>query len=339
LGAAAYDSYDDLVVVYGGFQEGSVFPVYDGTDSSVTNPSGRSFTSDVLEYTPPSTQTDEGAWTSVPVCAGSSAPTVRYGHSLSYDIKNQQLVVVGGYNAITGVPLTNSITAVNGTYNIPDVWTAKRNTSGGLGNYCYDWTQVSTFGNNATGVPNLADGLANFSALYVPNQGYGTGYYSMFDSSCIGSGPIDSPDPLQNKLYAGGVYFDIDRTQLGTYENLILNLTFLPLGPTNQSPTINTMTSADTAVFQVDLVTTGQSNSALEAVLQPRFLTYTDNNEFPTVVQTLSVLAPPTGQIRQEQMLIPLSVNPSIDRIHIKRVSGSGILIDASLFRLGAGEN
>ncbi len=256
---------------------------------------------------------------------------------MSYDAKNQQLIVVGGYTA-NGAPSVSTITADNGSYNVPAVYTGVRTTDGD-GNPCYQWNQVNIFGNNYNAVPGLANGLGFFSAIMVPSEGYNTGYYSMFDSSCIGSGPIASADPLQNKTLAGGVYFDIDRTQLGTYENLLLNITYLPLGQGNLSPNIDNMTSGDEAVFRVHLVATGQSQSTLEAVLQPRFLTYADNSEFPEVVQTLAVLAPPTGQIHQEQLLLPISVNPSIDRIRIERVSGSGILIDASLFRLGANEN
>jgi len=327
LGAAAYDSIDDLVVVYGGYQA--------GTGTYVTDTANRVFSAnaDVYEYTPPPSQTSDGTWADIPACSATK-PLPRYGHSLSYDAKNQQLILVGGYSP-TGIALTSTIEAANGAYNIPEVWTAKRNSAGP----CYDWTPVNVFGNNPTDVPGLANGLGFFSALYIPATGYNTGFYSMFDSSCIGSGPIASTDPLQNKLLAGGVYFDIDRTQLGTYENLILNLTFVPLGQGSQSPNVGSMTAADEAVFRVDLVTTGQSNSTLEGVLQPRFLTYTDNTQFPVVVQTLDVLAPPTGQVRQEQLLIPLSVNPAIDRIRIERVSGSGILIDASLFRMGVNEN
>ena len=44
------------------------------------------------------------------------------------------------------------------------------------------------------------------------------------------------------------------------------------------------------------------------------------------------------GQIAQEQIFIPLSTDPNIDRIRIERYSGSGLLIDASLYRLGGGK-
>ena len=46
---------------------------------------------------------------------------------------------------------------------------------------------------------------------------------------------------------------------------------------------------------------------------------------------------PPTsGGARQEQLLLPISIDPGIDRIRIERYSGSAILIDATIFRMGA---
>ena len=117
-------------------------------------------------------------------------------------------------------------------------------------------------------------------AAYVPASGYSTGYYSTYDSSCDGVGPIASPDPNQSKLLAGGVYFDIDRTQLGANENLLLNLTFIPLGPSNDSPNSTTLSQSDQAVFRIHLVQTGQIASQLQSVVQPRFLTYPATRAF-----------------------------------------------------------
>ena len=199
------------------------------------------------------------------------------------------------------------------------------------------WSQVNTIGNsNATvgAVPSNL-GLAHIIAAYVPASGYNSGYYSTFDSACDGVGPIADPDPNISKLLAGGVYFDIDRTQLGVTENLLLNLTFLPLGQVNNSPNSAPLSSADEAVFRIHLVQTGQSQSTLQSALQPRYLEYTGNSSFPEIVQDLSVVTPPTGEPRTEQVVIPLSANSNIDRIRVERYSGTAILIDASLFRMG----
>jgi hypothetical protein len=203
---------------------------------------------------------------------------------------------------------------------------------------CYLWAEVTTFGNLSTILSQRppSNGLSHAGSVFVPATGYNTGYYSMFDNQCVGAGPIASGDPTVNKTLAGGVYFDIDRSALGSSENLILNLTFIPMGTNNLDPTGKPYTAEQSAVFKVHLISTGQATDYLQSILQPRYFTYTASAQFPQVVQNLAVLAPPTGEIRQEQIIIPLSTSSSIDRIRVERVSGSAILIDAQLYRMGA---
>jgi hypothetical protein len=157
----------------------------------------------------------------------------------------------------------------------------------------------------------------------------------MFDKACIKSGPISSTDPTVNKLLVGGAYFDIDRTQLGANENLILNLTFIPMGTSNTEPDQSTYSSAESAIFTVNLVKTGESGDQIRQRPQPRDLIYASTESYPQAAQNIAVIAPPTGQIREEQILIPLSIDPGIDRIEVRRKSGSGILVKANLYRLG----
>jgi hypothetical protein len=328
LGGAAYDNVNDLIAVFGGLQptSGSGF---------VTDTTNQSVSSLVSEYTPPKSGAREGSWAQVPACVGSAVPVGRYGNTLSFDSRNQQLISVGGYS-IAGTPLTSTVTYYDGrTYTVPEIWAAKRAVVSGIP--CYTWRSITTFGNSIDDESQVPPqtGLGFFSGIYIPSNGYNTGYYSMFDSSCVGAGPISSPDPTVNKTLAGGVYIDIDRSQLGENENLLLNLTFLPLSQGNLSSNATQLSSSDEALFKVHLVKTGQSSDVLKGILQPRFLSYTANSSYPETVQTLAVLAPPTGQVRQEQLYIPLSTDPDIDRIRIERVSGSGILVEASLFRLG----
>ncbi len=321
MGAAAYDSVDDLIVVFGGLQ-------FETTNTAVTDFSNnRTASTGIFEYTAPSSAASQGAWTLQTSCAGSPVPTPRYGHSMVYDTQHQQLTVVGGFD-VDGDALTQTVTAYNGSYSIPDMWTAKR-TSNGSGGYCYTWTQVNTIGNAvSTGTPS-GTGLAHMVAAYIPSTGYNTGYYSTFNSSCTNEGPAN------NGLNGGGAYFDIDRTQLGPNENLLLNLTFIPLGSSNEGPNSTALTTADNAQFNIYLVATGLSASSLESAQQPRYYTYYDSLSYPAVVQTLSVISPPTGQLKQEQILIPLTDNPDIDRIRVERATGSAILIDAAIYRMG----
>jgi hypothetical protein len=170
----------------------------------------------------------------------------------------------------------------------------------------------------------------------VPPAGYSTGYYSMFDNACKNANPVLYADPELSKENAGGVYIDIDRGQLGPNENLLLNVTFLPLGSSNLKPDGMRLSDKESAVLEVHLIKTGQTQDALQTTQQPRYVRYADQQAlFPEIVQRLSVLSPPTGEVRQEQILIPLSTDPLIDRIRIQRRSGSAILIDASVFRMG----
>jgi hypothetical protein len=327
LGAGAYDPIDDKILVYGGLQA--------ATANSVIT-SGTTISTSVFEYTPPSIGAPDGSWTEALACPGTTPPTGRYGHSLNYDARNQSLVSIGGFNA-NGSPLTANINQVGSqSYSVPEVWQAQRSLNGPGSTPCYTWTLITTFSNSiddATQVPP-ALGYGFGAGIYIPSNSYNTGFYSTFDSSCAGSGPVSTQGGGPNGLLAGGAYIDIDRTQLGTYENLVLNLTFIPLNQNNLSATGVAFTSSDNAQFRVHLVSTGQSGDTIQATLQPRFLTYTDNPSYPEVVQSLAVMAPPNGQIQQQQLLIPLASDPSIDRIRIERVSGTAILLDASIFRM-----
>jgi hypothetical protein len=356
MGAGTYDPVDDVIVLFGGLK-GTV-----GATRAVTdNLSGHVLAGgDVFEYTAPSRTYNiaggalnagateaqvNGSWNFVPACDPVNAPSPRYGHSLGYDTLNEQLILTGGFDA-TGNPLIQNQTYSDGRqYTIPDVWAGKRYTTNdaALGitassaNPCYSWRQITTFGNSIDILSQKppSTGFANAATVYVPASGYNTGFYSMFDNACENSGPIITPDSSINKQLAGGAYFDIDRTQLGTNENLLLHIKYIPLGTTNELPDTTPVTSDEAAYFKVHLVKTGQSGPALRDVFQPRYLTYAATDEYPEVAQTIAVLAPPTGQIREEQIYLPISIDPGIDRVRIERVSGTGILIEAKLLRMG----
>jgi hypothetical protein len=287
------------------------------------------------------TQTQsEGAWYGkMPLCTGSATPTGgRYGHTLSFDSLNRKLVMVGGYSA-SGAPYAETLTYYDGrTFTVPEVWTDERRLDPSP---CYFWSKITIYGNSidiAAQAPPFS-GLSQASAVYVSSSGLNSGYYSMFDHSCEKAGPIFSSDPAVNKLGAGGVYFDIDRSVMGEQENILLTITFIPLGPNNLQSSAgiaDALLGDDSALFRIHLVKTGSTGDDLRRVFQPRYLTYADTNAYPEVVKTLAILAPPTGEVRQEQILIPLAMDPNIDRIRIERYSGSAVLIDASLYRLGA---
>ncbi|MFZ9595608.1 MAG: hypothetical protein ACO3A2_05965, partial [Bdellovibrionia bacterium] len=170
---------------------------------------------------------------------------------------------------------------------------------------------------------------------YRGDLGYNSGYYTTLNTACVGSGPIASLDPTISSQYVGGVYIDLDRSALGPREDLLLNLTFFPLDQSNQKMNLSSLSVSEAGSLRVHLVRTGHSADVVRSINQPRILTYGATDQYPRSVDTLAILAPPTGQIQQAQVLIPLSIDPAIDRIHIQRISGSIIFIDATLYRMG----
>ncbi|MBI4924911.1 MAG: hypothetical protein HY843_03220 [Bdellovibrio sp.] len=160
------------------------------------------------------------------------------------------------------------------------------------------------------------------------------GFYSFLDAECEKLGPLQSSASSLNKLMAGGVYIDLDRSFLATNENLILHLTYLPL------PIILTEDSDPTypiwPIFRIHLLQTGESLADLENAFQPRNLFYTSDSNVQKIAYTFAVLSPQTQEVREDQIFIPLSMNPKVDRIQIERYSGSAMLLEASLIRSGS---
>ncbi|MEK7689584.1 MAG: hypothetical protein AAB425_01035, partial [Bdellovibrionota bacterium] len=166
LGAATYDPLHDRIVQFG------------GTYSSLaTTETTRSASNTIFEYTPPSSSSAsatsiryDGYWVKVDRCTGSETPTARYGHSLSMDTLNQQLVMVGGFSA-AGTALTQTVTPSSGSsYSIPEVWVAKRNDLSD----CYTWRQIKVFGNSvdiSSQVPPTT-GLSHSAYTFIPSTGY-----------------------------------------------------------------------------------------------------------------------------------------------------------------------
>jgi hypothetical protein len=354
MGAGTYDPIHDRIVLFGGLTPKT--SPYETT--AITDTSNQKVNNKILEYTPPSAVSTgtasyqyNGYWSLIPACTESpEVPVGRYGHSLTYDTLNKTLILTGGLD-VSGNPLLQQQTDdLGNTASIPEIWSAYRVDTAlpvGLSQLgippvlsstpCYYWTRVTTFGNsfNSALANSPQSGLSFAASVFIPSSGYNTGYYTMYDSACAKSGPIASSDPSINKLLVGGTYIDIDRTKLGATENLILNLTFIPLGTSNVSPNETPLTEEQSAIFRVHLVRTGESGDEIRQRPQPRDLTYASTDVYPETARSIAVISPPTGQIRQEQIFIPLSLDPAIDRIRIERYSGSAILIDASLFRLG----
>jgi hypothetical protein len=313
LGAAVYDSQRDRILFYGGKT------VPDG--QPITQSPALHFADTIYELDP-STM----SWSAQGACGTSTATpsSGRYGHSMGYNPLTGDVIITGGYNS-ANIPLTQANTDSNGAvYFSPDVRIAHYDST----NHCYEFTTKTRFGNTTTSTtqapPNL--GIAHAASVFIPPTTASTGYYSMNDSSCVGNGPIGSADPNLSKRYAGGVYIDIDREKLGTRENLLLHLTYLSLG---------SLQNAQEGSIKIHLVRSGQSADDHRRIPQPRYLTFFDKNTYPEIVDTLSSRGSIDGEVTQEQFLLPIGTDPSIDRIRIERQSGDIILLEADVIRLG----
>jgi hypothetical protein len=368
LGAGTYDPVRDRILLLGGLAPTGAVELATTSGTQLTG------YNTILEYTAPSKtrpsgtlnattyQTSSevnGSWREVRNCPRTDGlePAARFGHSLSYDALNSQVILVGGQRAIEadttdyqGKPLTQEVTLGGTLVEIPEVWTGRYvesdlatsdpdyaliDRSGGTPGPCYLWKQKTTFGNTQyiESMQPLEGSVTFAASTFIPSGGYNTGYYSMFDSACGKQGPINTTDTSVNKLLAGGVYIDIDRSRMSATENLILNLTFIALGPDHQRPDGARFDLSEAASLKVHLVRTGLDLDSIQSTLQPRHLTYSSLETYPQIVDTLAVLAPPASGLRQEQIVLPVSANSGIDRIRIERYSGSAILIDATVFR------
>lgn len=363
LGAGTYDPTHDVIALYGGLTPAPAPSANAAAEvGSVAVTATRNVNGDngeILEYIAPSqintydSNLTQGKWNYVPACGQrTEKPKGRYGHSMSYDPGHQNLVISGGFD-VTGTPLTQTVTVpkTGATVTLPEIWTATRIDEvpqGSLSDLnipesdlggifpCYYWKKVTQFGNlpsSAAGINQApGGGFAHATALLIPPVGYNTGYYTLNGPACTNAGAIANSDQ-----YVGGVFIDINRRQLNSGENLLLTVTLLPFGSSNTDPQGNLLDSAQAANFRVRLVATNDSLDRLLQEIQPRSRAYWSDSSYPTVVQDLAILAPPVGQIRQEQILIPLTINSSINRIQIERVSGTGIILNANLVRLNPG--
>jgi hypothetical protein len=161
----------------------------------------------------------------------------------------------------------------------------------------------------------------------------GLRYYRVRDEFCSGQGPTFSPNEDTTKSRVGGVNVDLDRSQLGTSEDLLMVLTYHALDSNASWPSAHY--SHDKTILEVSLISTQLSLNLLLGAKQPRPWSDFNNSEMTVLVQALTRFEDPYGSLRSETVVIPLSQNPMIDRIRIERVRGSFHLYQLDLYRLG----
>ena len=162
---------------------------------------------------------------------------------------------------------------------------------------------------------------------------YNTNYYHTRDDFCTGQGPVQSADPETSKSGVGGINIDLDRSQLGATEDLVMMVTYHSLNANASWP--GPQLANDTTILQVNLVGTGQTLASLIGITQPRSWAYANFTQYPIYLKQIATLEDPFGSLRTEQVYLPISQNGLIDRIRIDRVRGSYHLFQIDLYRLG----
>ena len=166
-----------------------------------------------------------------------------------------------------------------------------------------------------------------------PTPFYGSKYYRVKDDYCAGQGPILSANTDTTKTNVGGVNIDIDRTQLGASEDLLMNITYEAYNQNAAWP--GPQSVQDETILEVNLVGTTLTLENLLGVKQPRAWNDYASGAIPVYFKHIATLRDPLGSLRTEQIYIPLSGNSLIDRIRVERIRGSYHLYQVDLYRLG----
>jgi hypothetical protein len=162
---------------------------------------------------------------------------------------------------------------------------------------------------------------------------WGKGFYRVRDEWCTGQGPIISPNEDTTKTKIGGVNIDLDRSQLGNSEDLLMVMTYQALNENASWP--SAQYAHDNSILEVNLIGTQLSLDLLIGAPQPRPWGDNSNAQMPIYMKTIAHLEDPFSSLRTEQLLIPLSQNPLIDRIRVERIRGSFHLYQIDLYRMG----
>ncbi len=164
-------------------------------------------------------------------------------------------------------------------------------------------------------------------------QYYGSQFYRVRDDWCTSQGPVLNEGVEASKTFVGGVNIDLDRTQLGIAEDLLMMVTYQALNANSAWPGVQTV--SDETILEVNLVGTTLGLDLLMGARQPRPWADFQSSQVPVYHKRVATLRDPSSSLRTEQIYIPLSENRLIDRIRLERVRGSYHLYQIDLYRLG----
>lgn len=298
------------------FSDLSDFAVFQSTSFRCLGDIAKTFRVDGDDYT--------GVPTAFPYLSGadSLSPTTR-----PTFLKNVSVDITDTYYSDTqsGVVSTDSC-SYRGIASTPDP------------SSCADFDEAPPAAPAPTVAPTATPSPSPFpTSTPTSSQYYNTRFYRVRDDWCANQGPIRNSDSETSKAYVGGVNIDIDRSQLGANEDLLMLVTYQSWTTHTSWPLVlpETPVTHDKTVLEVNLVSTQSSLANLLAARQPRAWMDYDSSSEPVTLKKIATLEDPFGSLRTEQVYIPLSQSPTADRIRIDRVRGSYQLFQIDLYRLG----
>ncbi len=262
----------------------------------------------------------------------STVPTRRVSASIYFDRNKHKFYLFGGQGCIDAA--CSSVTTLNDLWEFtpPSLASECDRESGACTNQG-SWRQVQANNTSPVDMPRARKGA--LLAFGQPQFSYGDQYYTVTDSPCIGQGPILTGDSSVSKQLVGAIYVDIDRSEFGTSENLLINLRMLPFDtntklpgwfnsgtPFTRNDDRDQASGQDQAVIRVQLLNSFAKTAAeIESLPQPRFHNFIAGT--PILGEQFVYVSGGSGQITEKQVFVPLTSNESIDLIKIERVQGS----------------
>lgn len=280
--------------------------------------------------TQPETYEVLGKW--IQLTPTGTTPSQRASASFVYDRAHRVYYLQGGYGCADTACSTPQVLNDLWAFSPPDVATECDLSAGTCTNQG-TWTLLRANKEDDAGQPTQRMGAV---AAYAETQvAYGDDFYTVTDSACIDQGPIATTDSSVNKQFVGAIYLDVDRSQLDSATNLLINLRFLPFNENTRAPaysnagtTFTTVDDSDAsstndqAVIRVQLLNNPLSQvDQIQSLIQPRYHEFISGAEIKA--DTFMYVSGATGQVTEKQVLVPLTLDSNINLIKIERVQGS----------------
>lgn len=271
-----------------------------------------------------------GKWVSLTPTG--TLPSKRASASFFYDRAHHKFYLQGGFGCVDTACATPQVLNDLWEFTPPDVATECDREEGTCTNQGF-WTQIRDNKDDDGGQPTQR--LGGIAAFAESQISFGDDFYTVSDSACIDQGPIATTDSSVNKQFVGAIYLDIDRGQLSSTSNILINLRFLPFDANTKAPGYtdnntpltsvddsDSSSSTDQALIRVQLLSNPLTRvDQIQSLIQPRYHEFISGA--PVLADTFMYVAGGSGQITEKQIFIPMTIDSNINLIKIERVSGS----------------